>query len=125
MHVTSEARCPPIKNGATRALAGPTPRRRRPPQVVRVLAIPGFARLLASQALFDIGAVARTAAQSWVMYDLTGSNLWVGLVSGIRALPILVLPIFTTNETALITSAIASCTLPIIAYIASPAFRKA
>lgn len=76
---------------ATRSV---TRNRRRPPQVVRILAIPGFSRLLASQALFDIGAVARTAAQSWVMYDLTGSNLWVGLVSGIRALPILVLPIF-------------------------------
>ena len=69
-------------------------RRRRYPDAVRVLAIPGFARLLASQALFDIGAVARTAAQSWVMYDLTGSNLWVGLVSGMRSIPILVFPIF-------------------------------
>ena len=71
-----------------------TAHRRRTPEVLRVLAIPGFTRLLASQALFDIGAIARTAAQSWVMYDLTGSNLWVGLVSGVRALPILVLPIF-------------------------------
>ena len=70
------------------------PRRRRPPRVLRVFAIPGFTRLLASQALFDIGAVARTAAQSWVMYELTGSNLWVGLVSGMRALPILVFPVF-------------------------------
>ena len=69
-------------------------RRRRYPDAVRVLAIPGFARLLASQALFDIGAVARTAAQSWVMYDLTGSNLWVGLVSGMRSIPILIFPIF-------------------------------
>ena len=68
--------------------------RTRPPRVLRVLAIPGFARLLASEALFDIGAVARTAAQSWVMYDLTGSNLWVGLVSGTRSIPILILPIF-------------------------------
>lgn len=32
---------------------------------------------------------------------------------------------FTTNETALITSAIASITIPLIAYIVSPAFRKA
>ncbi len=68
--------------------------RPRPPRVLRVLAIPGFARLLASEALFDIGAVARTAAQSWVMYDLTGSNLWVGLVSGMRSIPILIFPIF-------------------------------
>ena len=65
-----------------------------PPPVLRVFAIPGFTRLLTSQALFDIGAVARTAAQSWVMYDLTGSNLWVGLVSGMRSIPILILPIF-------------------------------
>ena len=66
----------------------------RPPQVLRVLAIPGFARLLASQALFDIGAVARTVAQSWVIYDLTGANLWVGIVSGMRSIPILIFPIF-------------------------------
>ena len=32
---------------------------------------------------------------------------------------------FTTNETALITSATASITIPLIAYIASPAFRRA
>ena len=30
----------------------------------------------------------------------------------------------TTNVTALLTSAIASCALPIITYIASPAFRR-
>ena len=69
-------------------------RPRRRPRVLRVLAIPGFARLLASEALFDIGAVARTALQSWVMYALTDSNLWVGLVSGMRSIPILILPIF-------------------------------
>ena len=72
----------------------PKSRFRRSPPVLRVFEIPGFGRLLASQALFDIGAVARTAAQSWVMYDLTGSNLWVGLVSGMRSIPILVFPIF-------------------------------
>ena len=70
------------------------PLRPRPPRVLRIFAIPGFARLLTSEALFDIGAVARTALQSWVMYDLTGSNLWVGLVSGMRSIPILVFPIF-------------------------------
>ena len=72
----------------------PAVSRSRPPRVLRVFAIPGFTRLLASEALFDIGAVARTAAQSWVMYDLTGSNLWVGLVSGMRSIPVLILPIF-------------------------------
>ena len=28
------------------------------------------------------------------MYDLTGANLWVGIVSGMRSIPILILPIF-------------------------------
>ena len=32
---------------------------------------------------------------------------------------------FTTNETALITSTIASITIPILAFTASPAFRSA
>ncbi len=68
---------------------------RRPPEIHRILAIPGFARLLASEALFDIGVIARTAAQSWVIYDITGSNLWVGAVAGVRAVPVLILPIFT------------------------------
>ena len=104
---------------------GRRPPRRRHPQVVRVLAIPGFTRLLASQALFDIGAVARTAAQSWVTYDLIGSNLRVGFgPPASEPLPILILPIFTTNETALITSAIASITITLAGYIASPAFRR-
>ena len=51
---------------------GRRPPSRRPPQVLRVLAIPCFAHLLASQALFDIGAVARTA-QSTIVY--TDENL--------------------------------------------------
>ena len=70
-------------------------RRRRYPEVVRVLAIPGFARLMASEAFFDIGVMARTAAQSWVIYDITGSNLWVGAVAGVRAIPVLLLPVFS------------------------------
>ena len=65
------------------------------PELARILAIPGFARLLASEALFDIGVVARTAAQSWVTYEITGSNLWVGAVAGVRAVPVLLLPLLT------------------------------
>ncbi len=54
----------------------------------------GFAQLIASEALVDIGVLARVAAQSWVAYDLTGSNLSVGVVAGIRAVPSLIVPIF-------------------------------
>ena len=149
--------------------------------------------MVASEAVVDIGVLARVAAQSWVAYDLNGSSLWVGAVAayignrvnhrilvatirtfiGILAVNQAILigtgtmrtwhqavltlitglalafawPSFvtflndivmglipigwtisgaiahlTTNETDLITSAIASIT--IIGYIASPGFRR-
>lgn len=53
----------------------------------------GFSQLLGYAAVVDIAAVGRTAAQSWVAYDLTGSNLWVGAVAGIRSVPVLLVPI--------------------------------
>ena len=55
----------------------------------------GFARLVASEALVDIGILARVAAQSWVAYDLTGSSLWVGSVAAVRAVPSFISPAFT------------------------------
>ena len=42
---------------------------------------------MASEAVVDIGILARVAAQSWVAYDLTGSSLWVGAVAAFRAVP--------------------------------------
>ena len=47
----------------------------------------GFNWIVASEALVDIGVLARVAAQSWVAYDLTGSSLWVGAVAAFRAVP--------------------------------------
>ena len=43
--------------------------------------------MVASEAVVDIGVLARVAAQSWVAYDLTGSSLWVGAVAAFRAVP--------------------------------------
>jgi len=47
----------------------------------------GFTWVVASEAVVDIGVLARVAAQSWVAYDLTGSSLWVGAVAAFRAIP--------------------------------------
>ncbi len=47
----------------------------------------GFNWVVASEAVVDIGVLARVAAQSWVAYDLTGSSLWVGAVAAFRAVP--------------------------------------
>lgn len=47
----------------------------------------GFNWVVASEAVVDIGVLARVAAQSWVAYDLTGSSLWVGAVATFRAIP--------------------------------------
>ena len=54
----------------------------------------GFARLVTSEALVDIGILARVAAQSWVAHDLTGSSLWVGSVAAVRAVPSFISPAF-------------------------------
>lgn len=47
----------------------------------------GFNWIVASEAVVDIGVLARVAAQSWVAYDLTQSSLWVGAVASFRAAP--------------------------------------
>ncbi len=67
---------------------------RRRSDFVETLRQPGFKQLIGSEALIDIGVLARVTAQSWVAYDLTGSNLWVGLASGAGAIPVLVMPLF-------------------------------
>lgn len=60
----------------------------RPPGM-DVLALPGFRRLLAAEVMFDVSGNMRLAAQSWVVLELTGSALWVGLVAGARGIPAL------------------------------------
>ena len=57
----------------------------------------GFARLVTSEAVVDVGLLARVAAQSWVAYDLTSSSLWVGAVAAFRAVPSFVSPAFAAH----------------------------
>lgn len=64
------------------------------PQLFDVLADGQFRALILGQAIFDLGIFMRGAAASWVVLELTHSSLWIGLVTGVRAIPILVLPLF-------------------------------
>lgn len=69
-------------------------RRKFRPAVVDVLSDAQFRALIASQAIFDLGIFMRGAAASWVVLELTHSTLWIGLVAGVRAIPILLLALF-------------------------------
>ncbi len=69
-------------------------RRKFRPAVVDVLSNVQFRALIASQAIFDLGIFMRGAAASWVVLELTHSTLWIGLVAGVRAVPILLLALF-------------------------------
>lgn len=64
--------------------------RSRPP-VLDVLADAQFRALVFSQAIFDLGIFMRTAVASWVVLELTHSPLWIGLVAGVKAIPVLLL----------------------------------
>jgi MFS family permease len=61
------------------------------PKSADVLADAQFRALVISQAMFDLGIFMRGAAASWVVFELTQSQLWIGLVAGVRAIPIFAL----------------------------------
>ncbi len=61
--------------------------RRIRPKGLDVLALPTLRRLLAAEVLFDVSSNMRLAAQSWVVLELGGSALWVGLAAGARGVP--------------------------------------
>lgn len=58
------------------------------PKAADVLADAQFRALVISQATFDLGIFMRGTAASWVVFELTQSQLWIGLVAGVRAIPI-------------------------------------
>ncbi|HCI86942.1 MAG TPA: hypothetical protein DHV68_08870, partial [Dehalococcoidia bacterium] len=61
------------------------------PKFAEVLSNAQFRALIVSQAIFDLGVFMRGTANSWVIFELTHSQLWVGLIAGVRAIPILAL----------------------------------
>lgn len=66
----------------------------RRPHLPALLADAPFRSLLLSHGITDIGVMMRLAAQSWIVYELTDSQLWVGLAAGVRAVPVLLFTIF-------------------------------
>lgn len=70
-----------------------TGQRRR--HIPAVLADAPFRSLLIGQGIADIGIMMWLAAQSWVVFELTGSQLWVGLAAGVRAVPVILFAAFT------------------------------
>lgn len=58
------------------------------------LSIAPFRSLLLGQGIFDLGVAMRLAAQSWVVFELTNSQLWVGVAAGVRAVPVLLFATF-------------------------------
>ena len=62
--------------------------------IVDLLSDGQFCALILSQAIFDLGIFMRGAANSWVILELTLSQLWIGLVAGVRAIPIMLLALF-------------------------------
>ena len=59
------------------------------PKAADVLSDAQFRALVISQATFDLGIFMRGTASSWVVFELTQSQLWIGLVAGVRAIPVL------------------------------------
>ena len=62
--------------------------------IVDVLPDGQFRALILGQAIFDLGIFMRGTANSWVTLELTLSQLWIGLVAGVRAIPIMLLALF-------------------------------
>jgi len=59
------------------------------PKAADLLSDAQFRALIISQATFDLGIFMRGTASSWVVFELTQSQLWIGLVAGVRAIPII------------------------------------
>lgn len=53
-----------------------------------------FQVMLCTNFVLDFGYYMRSAAQSWVMFELTDQQLWVGLANGVRVVPVLALSPF-------------------------------
>ena len=59
------------------------------PKAVGVLADAQFRALIITQAAFDLSIFMRSTANSWVVFELTQSQLSVGLEAGVRALSLI------------------------------------
>jgi MFS family permease len=60
------------------------------PKTTEILSDAQFRTLVISQALFDLAISMGGSVNSWVIFEITQSQLWVGLVAGARAIPFLI-----------------------------------
>ena len=59
---------------------------RNPPSALGLLSERDFRRYFVADAMFDLGAELRRVSMGWIALGLTGSPLWVGLITGIPGL---------------------------------------
>ncbi len=67
--------------------------RRRPPWL-ELLAGRDFRLMLLNNFALDLGYYLRIAGQSWVVFELTDQQLWVGLVNAVRVAPVMALSLY-------------------------------
>jgi len=77
--------------GASVEVAGPGVARRRGPAGLVPFASSGYRFLFAGTTLTMAGYFAQVVAQGWLIYDLTGSPTWLGIVSFANGIPMLLL----------------------------------
>lgn len=70
------------KDGRTRLWAGSS---------LRSLRSPNFRRYYAGYMVSETGEWAQRVGQAWLVLELTGSGTWLGVVTGLQLLPVLVL----------------------------------
>jgi MFS family permease len=80
-----------VQDNASGSLDAPVlvPERRVGP--LEVLRISDFRWMAFASVFMVFGFEARAAAQSWLSYELTGSQAWVGLVNGVPAIAVIAL----------------------------------
>jgi MFS family permease len=78
-------------DAADGAVAGPTSARRRGPAGLAPFESRGYRLLFTGTTLTMAGYFAQVVAQGWLIYDLTGSPTWLGIVSFANGIPMLLL----------------------------------
>src|ERR1051325_6713957 len=63
-------------------------------EVFRALRHPNFRLFFAGQSVSLVGSWMQSAAQSWLVYDLTHSSFWLGWVGFLGSLPMLLFSLF-------------------------------
>jgi MFS family permease len=79
------------EDGSEAAVAGPAGARRRGPAGLAPFASSGYRYLFIGTTLTMAGYFAQVVAQGWLIYDLTGSPTWLGIVSFANGIPMLLL----------------------------------